>query len=120
MSNQSQQSAANPKAAPFLIAVIRIPKSGSESLGACTGVAFPNSNYFRMPDTLSLDAQVSSFQALRQARHVARRNFAEYGAPLSRATALDRIDKQARPFDVITGGHLDFQTLSRHLTLPSR
>jgi hypothetical protein len=106
------------KPAQFVYAVIRIPKSGSASLLAYTDAAFPQSNYFRIPNTLNPDASISTFQKFRYARHVVQANLRHFRAPISLHAALGRVEKLARPFDVITGGHLDFPTLSRRLSLP--
>jgi hypothetical protein len=94
--------------------VVRVPKSGSQSLGLALGRAFNETATFYLPNTLELDGRLSRFQHFRFRRAQIRNLLAHYGsASLQNAFAL--IDSRAAPGDLLSGGHIDFPTVRRNL-----
>jgi len=91
----------------FICLCIRIPKSGSSSLNRALNAAFADRQTFFLPDTLNLDGRFSGFQDWRFRRARKRALVKHYRQPdLSRALAT--INAQARPGDLISGGHFDY------------
>ncbi|MDR3512082.1 MAG: sulfotransferase family 2 domain-containing protein [Caulobacteraceae bacterium] len=103
----------------FICLCIRVPKSGSSSLSHALNAAFAERRTFFLPDTLNLDGRHSAFQRWRfqRARKGALR--AHYGDPRL-ASALATINADARPGDLIAGGHFDFGFARQALSRPAR
>lgn len=76
---------------------------------ACEG-----SRTFFLPNTLDLDGEISSFQRLRYARHAMRLNYRHHRV-LRLGEVFAAIGRDAKPGDMITGGHIDFQTCREKL-----
>jgi hypothetical protein len=90
----------------FVCLCIRIPKSGSSSLNHALSAAFADRRSFFLPDTLNLDGRYSAFQRWRFERARKGNLRLHYGDPrLDRALAV--INAEARPGDLICGGHFD-------------
>jgi hypothetical protein len=91
----------------FVLVCIRIPKSASTSLDQALAGAFADRRTFFMPDTLRLKGEVSPLEKLRALRARSGKLKAHYGS-----TRLDRaievINAEARPGDLISGDHFDF------------
>lgn len=103
----------------FICVSIRVPKSGSESLGRLLTLAFAGQQIFYLPTTLDRDGQISRIQRLRFLRARIKNLLAHYGSPsLGRAYAV--INKKAHGGDLISGGHLDFPSVRRALHHPMK
>lgn len=100
-----------------LIVVIRTPKSASTSLAAIVADAFPNARAFSLPNTLDIEGSISALQHLRHIRHTARVNYRAHRR-LRLARVFDRINAESNGGDIVTGGHVDFETCRRKLTRP--
>jgi hypothetical protein len=103
----------------FICLGIRVPKSGSSSLGHALRAAFADRRTFYLPDTLNHDGQISAFQAWRFRRAQRRALRANYGNP-DLGAAFGIINAQATPGDLVAGGHFDFRTARAALALPVR
>jgi hypothetical protein len=101
----------------FVCVCIRVPKSGSSSLGHALDATFADRRAFFLPDTLDLDGRYSGFQRWRFRRSRGRALKARYGDPRIE-TALSVINGEARPGDLVTGGHIDFGFARANLTAP--
>jgi hypothetical protein len=99
--------------------VIRTPKSASTSLATLVEQAFPEARSFVLPNTLDLEGAISSLQYLRHLRHAARINFRSHQL-LRLSQVFARINAEALPGDVLTGGHLDFETCRKRLAAPPK
>lgn len=99
----------------FLLLCVRIPKSGSVSLDAAVRKALWGRRSFYLPNTVDLDGRVSSFQRLRFQRGQMRNLLSHYRSPRL-ARAFEHIEQHARPGDVLSGGHIDFQTVCGGVT----
>jgi sulfotransferase family protein len=93
-----------------LFLCLRIPKSGSSSLGRALVHALKDARHFYLPDTLELDGRLSRFQHLRFRRAQIRNLVANYRTP-SLEHAFARIDAEVTPGDLLSGGHIDFPTV---------
>jgi hypothetical protein len=100
-----------------LIVVIRTPKSASTSLAAIAADAFAGTRSFFLPNTLDIEGSISALQHVRHIRHTARLNY-RWHRRLRLSHVFDRIAAQAKAGDIITGGHIDFETCRRNLSLP--
>lgn len=97
-----------------LFLCVRIPKSGSQSLVRGLTEAFAGRRIFYLPNTLDPDSRISPLQRLRFLR--ARfQNLSRYYGTVSMRSAWARIDRDARPGDLLMGGHIDFQTASANV-----
>ncbi|MBI3678691.1 MAG: sulfotransferase family 2 domain-containing protein [Proteobacteria bacterium] len=101
----------------FLCVSIRIPKSGSSSLARVLEQAFADRRIFFLPHTLDRDGELSALQRARFLRSRVQNLFRHYRA-ITIATAFDRIEKEARGGDLISGGHVDFLTLRANIARP--
>ena len=101
----------------FVCVSIRIPKSGSESLGRLLDIAFAGRRIFYLPTSLDRDGQLSRVQRLRFMRSQIKNLLARYRSP-SLSHAYTVINKEACNGDLITGGHLDFPTVKAALLHP--
>ena len=103
----------------FLCLCIRVPKCGSSSLNHALSAAFADRRTFFLPDTLNLDGRFSAFQRWRFRRAGKRALRKNYGDPhLSHAVAT--INAEAKPGDLISGGHFDFGFAREALKAPVR
>lgn len=98
-----------------LLLCLRVPKTGSRSLGAALDAAFAGKRSFYLPNTLEFDGRLSTFQHLRFRRSQVRNLIAHYGTP-SLECAFRHIEKKAADGDLLSGGHIDFRTVFWHLT----
>ena len=103
--------------AEHLLFCLRIPKSGSCSLGRALVRTLAGRKNFYVPHTLELDGRLSRLQHLRFRRSQARNLMARYKTR-SLGHALRQIDREAASGDLLVGGHADFRTLSHHLSMP--
>jgi len=101
----------------FVCVCVRVPKSGSSSLGHALDAAFAGKRAFFLPDTLDLDGRYSGFQRWRFRRARRRALKTRYGDP-TMEHALGVINAEARPGDLVTGGHIDFGFARANLTAP--
>jgi hypothetical protein len=101
--------------AEALIVVIRTPKSASSSLAAIVEEALPSARRYMLPNTLDIEGSISALQQLRHIRHAARINYRWYRL-LWLEQVFDRINIEANAGDLLTGGHIDFDTCRRKLT----
>lgn len=100
-----------------LFVCIRVPKSGSQSLVRGLTEAFAGRRIFYVPDTLDPDSRVARLQRLRFLRARFQNLSRHYGTASMRA-AWARIDRDARPGDLLMGGHVDFKTASANVHRP--
>jgi hypothetical protein len=100
-----------------LIVVIRTPKSASSSLAAIVSQAFSGSRAHMLPNTLDIEGAISALQHLRHIRHAARVNY-RWHRLLRLGQVFERINREANPGDVLTGGHIDFDTCRNNLVRP--
>jgi len=100
-----------------IIVVIRTPKSASSSLAAIVAQSLPSARAFVLPNTLNVEGAISTLQLLRHIRHATRINFRRHRA-LRLGQVFDRINLEASPGDILTGGHIDFDTCRRMVTRP--
>src|SRR5579872_755402 len=98
-----------------LLLCVRVPKSGSTSLGAALRFAFSSRGSFYVPNTLDLDGCLSRFQRVRFHRNRLRNLLAHYRSPWL-ARAFEQIEQKAVPGDLLCGGHIDFGTVRKHLS----
>lgn len=103
----------------FVCLGIRVPKCGSSSLSYALSAAFADRRSFFLPDTLNLDGRHSWFQRLRALRSRRGGLAKHYGDPRL-ANALSVINAEARPGDLILGGHFDLDFARKALDLPVR
>jgi hypothetical protein len=103
----------------FICLCIRVPKCGSSSLNHALNAAFADRRTFFLPDTLHMDGQFSAFHDWRFRRAVRRALRGNYGDPRM-AKALETIGAQARPGDLISGGHFDYVSVKAALPIPAR
>lgn len=96
---------------------VRIPKSGSQSLVRGLTDAFARQQIFYVPNTLDPDSRVSRLQRLRFLRARFQNLSRNYGMVSMRAVWA-RIDRDARPGDLLMGGHADFRTVLANVHLP--
>jgi hypothetical protein len=100
---------------PCLFVCIRIPKCASTSLAMMLTEAFRHRRIFYLPHTLDLDGAVSRYQRARFLRTRTRNLCRAYrSADLSRVCR--HISRVAQPGDLITGGHIEYGTVARHMT----
>ena len=98
---------------------IRVPKSGSSSLRQLLDAAFAVHRVFEVPKLTELDASLSRFQAWRLRRSQRRVTRRLYGqSDLARAIAL--INREAKPGDLIGGGHFSYPEIQRLIHQPGR
>ncbi|WGM37418.1 sulfotransferase domain-containing protein [Caulobacter sp. NIBR1757] len=102
-----------------LIHCVRVPKSGSKSLLLMLGEAFAGRRVFYLPDTLRPEAALSRWQAFRLWRSQ-RQNLMQKLGTASLSAAFARIEAEARPGDLIAGGHSDHGLVRRRLSRPVR
>src|SRR5215469_6996116 len=104
-----------PESSLFLC--IRLPKSGSQSLVRGLTDAFARQQIFYVPNTLDPDSRVSRMQRLRflRARY---QNLSRHYGTVSMRAVWARIDRDARPGDLLMGGHVDFRTASAKIHRP--
>lgn len=96
---------------------IRIPKSGSQSLVRGLTDAFGGRRIFYVPNTLDPDSQISRLQRLRFLR--ARfQNLSRHYRTISMRAVWAGIDREARPGDLLMGGHVDFPTACANIRRP--
>jgi Sulfotransferase domain len=100
-----------------VLVCVRIPKSGSESLGRLVRDAFADRRRFYLPTTYDADGQISAFQRARFARSRLRNLLARYRV-FDIADACEIIDAQAANGDLIEGGHIDFGAARAHIGRP--
>lgn len=103
--------------AGHLLLCLRIPKSGSCSLGRALARTLAGRRNFYVPNTLELDGRLSRLQHLRFRRSQMRNLMAHYRTR-NLGHALRYIDHKSAPGDLLIGGHADFRTLSHHLSMP--
>jgi len=103
----------------FICLCIRIPKSGSSSLNRALNAAFADRQTFFLPDTLNLDGRFSGFQDWRFQRARRRALVKHYSQP-DLARVLETINAEARPGDLISGGHFDYRFARDALAAPAR
>lgn len=96
---------------------VRIPKSGSESLRHGLAATFADRRIFYLPDTLDPDSQVSRLHRLRFYRSRFRNLFRHYRT-FAIADAFGCISRDAKPGDLVMGGHIDFATVAREIARP--
>jgi hypothetical protein len=99
----------------FLLLCLRVPKSGSLSLGTALGSALVGRRNFYLPNTLDLDGRLSSFQHLRFRRSQIRNLISNYRTP-SLGRVFRHIERQAFGGDLLSGGHIDFGSVRNYLT----
>jgi|SRR5579871_507235 len=97
-----------------LFLCIRLPKSGSLSLVHGLAAAFEGRRIFYVPNTLDPDSKVSRVHRLRFLRARCQNLSRHYGTVSLRAVWA-RIERDARPGDLLMGGHVDFRTAAAHL-----
>ena len=102
-----------------LIHCVRVPKSGSKSLLLMLGEAFAGRRVFYLPDTLRPETALSPWQRLRLWRSQRQNLMQKLGTP-SLSAAFARIEAQARPGDLIAGGHSDQGLVRARLSRPVR
>ncbi|MDB5472130.1 MAG: hypothetical protein JWR84_3690 [Caulobacter sp.] len=102
-----------------LIHCVRLPKSGSKSLLLMLDEAFAGRQVFYLPDTLRPETALSRWQALRLWRSQRQNLMEKLGTP-SLSAAFARIEAQARPGDLISGGHSDQGLVRARLSKPVR
>jgi len=102
-----------------LIHCVRVPKSGSKSLLLMLGEAFAGRRVFYLPDTLRPETALSPWQRLRLWRSQRQNLMQKLGTP-SLSAAFARIEGQARPGDLIAGGHSDQGLVRARLSRPVR
>jgi hypothetical protein len=96
---------------------VRIPKAGSVSMASAVTSAFFGRRIFYLPNTLELDGRLSRFQHFRYVRARRRNLIAAYG--LHRLDdAFAAIRSTIGGGDLISGGHIDFPSVSRALHRP--
>jgi hypothetical protein len=105
--------------ADALIVVIRTPKSASTTLATIVEQCFPAAQTFVLPNTLDIEGAISALQHLRYIRHAARVNYRSHRL-LRLSKVFARINVEAVPGDILTGGHLDFDTCRNQLALPAK
>ncbi len=93
---------------------VRIPKSGSSSLGEIVASAFAGSRTFVLPNTLDLDGRISMLQRMRARRSRLQTLLRHYPA-LTLDQAFASIRANAKDGDLIHGGHIDFPSARREL-----
>jgi hypothetical protein len=101
----------------FLCVCIRVPKSGSMSLTRVLEQAFADRHIFFLPHTMDRDGEISTLQRVRFLRSRAQNLFRHYRA-FSISTAYERITREARSGDLISGGHIDFPTATANIPTP--
>jgi hypothetical protein len=101
----------------FLCIAIRIPKSGSDSLSRLLERAFEGHRTFYLPSTLDRDGKISWLQKTRFRRSQIKNLLGHYGLP-SLGYAFAAINRKARDGDLISGGHVDFQTAHAAISRP--
>lgn len=79
--------------------------------------AFAGRGVFLFPDTLGLDGCLSRFHHWRHLRSIRRNLCAHYGVS-HLPHALRIINAQAKPGDLISGGHIDYEFARRNFSLP--
>src|SRR5215469_5904733 len=100
-----------------LFLCVRIPKSGSQSLVRGLTGSFAGQRIFYVPNSLDPDSRVSRMQRLRFLR--ARfQNLSRHYGTISMHAVWTRIDRDARPGDLLMGGHIDFRTASTNIRRP--
>jgi hypothetical protein len=98
----------------FVCLCVRIPKCGSSSLSWLVETAFAGRRVFYLPHTMNEEGQFSRLQGLRFRRTRARNLIRHYRTP-SLTKALGVIDRDIRNGDLISGGHIDFASVSGHI-----
>lgn len=100
-----------------LFLCVRVPKSGSESLVLGLTAAFSGARIFYLPNTLDPDSRVSRVQRLRfwRARF---QNLSRHYGTARMGAVWGRIGRQAKPGDLLMGGHADFATVSANIDRP--
>ena len=102
-----------------LFLCVRVPKSGSESLGRGLTDAFAGKRIFYVPNTLDPDSRVSRLQRLRFLRARFQNLSRHYGTASMRAV-WGRIDRESQAGDLLMGGHVDYRTASAEIHRPLR
>lgn len=108
-----------PRLMDFICLCIRVPKSGSLSLNHALAAAFAEQRSFYLPDTLNLDGRYSAFQRWRFQRARAGNLRKHYGDPRL-SHALSVINAEARPGDLVLGGHFDAAFARQTIAAPVR
>ena len=102
-----------------VLACIRVPKSGSQSLARMIAEAFPDRTTFYLPDTMRREALISRWQAFRLWRSQTQ-NLQKHWKVLSLEAALAKIDAAAQSGDLVMGGHFDQPAVQSGLHRPVR
>ena len=100
-----------------LFLCVRVPKSGSQSLMGGLQAAFADRRIFYVPNTLDPDSRVSRLQRLRFLRSRYQNLFRHYGS-ISMNVVWRHIGCEAKPGDLLMGGHVDFRTANAELRQP--
>jgi hypothetical protein len=100
-----------------VLACIRVPKSGSESLRELLSVAFDDHRQFYLPNIVDADGKISTLQRMRFRRAQARNLLQRYGT-FNLQRAFDVINAEAETGDLIEGGHFDFATVKARVHHP--
>lgn len=88
---------------PYIYTVIRIPKSGSQSLRASIEGALPDSNYYRIPRLHgSAEENFTTWEKFKVFRSQRRRFIRDYNA-ITEAGMWSHIDNNAKSGDVVSG-----------------
>ena len=101
----------------FVCVCVRIPKCGSTSLAGSLKRAFAGRRIFYLPHTLNLEGSFSVFQHLRFCRTQATHLLSHYRTA-NLAKACQAIEAAARNGDLISGGHIDFESVRRNIRRP--
>lgn len=101
----------------FICVCVRVPKSGSASLGHAVRTGFAGRRVFYLPSTITRDAAFSHFQRYRAFRSRAQNLFKHYGT-ISLNRVYETIAREAADGDAIDGGHIDFRTVA--VNIPRR
>lgn len=88
-----------------LIGIMRIPKSGSTSLGKTVVAAFPKARLHALPDAEMSEHGLTALDRIRRRRTLAR-NLARRNGCTTYAAAIRKIEAEAQEGDLVSGGHL--------------
>lgn len=96
----------------MVYAIVRVPKSGSTTLGHVMKAALPDAQVFHLPHDKIGKWNTSRIQGLRFLRAQKKALFGRYGS-FSLDRVMARIEANARDGDLIAGGHVMLTTFKR-------
>lgn len=103
----------------FVCLAVRVPKSGSTSLGYALDAAFADRSTFFLPDSVDIEGRYSAIKRWRFRRSQRRMLRARTGeADLGRAIAA--INAEIKPGDLVLGGHFTYDFAREAIALPAR